>query len=70
MLANHTSITSLLQRTLDQFERLIRRQAFLDQYKKQPMFEENLEEFDDAREVLKSVVQEYKSLEPEAEDIM
>lgn len=68
MLANHTSITSLFQRTLDQFERLMRRQAFLDQYKKQPMFENGLDEFDDAREVLKSVVEEYKGLEPEDED--
>lgn len=68
MLANHTSITSLFQRTLDQFERLMRRQAFLDQYKKQPMFEDNLDEFDDAREVLKSVIREYKSLEPDIDE--
>lgn len=66
MLANHTSITSLFQRIMDQYDRLMKRQAFLDQYKRQPMFEDGLEEFDDAREVVKSIVQEYKSLEPSA----
>ncbi|ANB15514.1 gamma-tubulin [Sugiyamaella lignohabitans] len=65
MLANHTSITSLFQRSLDQFDRLLRRQAFIEQYKKQPMFENGLEEFDDSREILRSVIKEYKDLEQE-----
>ena len=65
MLANHTSITSLFDRALDQFDRLMRRQAFLDQYKKQPMFENDLSEFDDSREVIRSVVKEYKGFEGE-----
>lgn len=34
---------------LDQFDRLRRRNAFLEQYKKEKMFESGLEEFDDAR---------------------
>lgn len=34
---------------LDQFDRLRRRNAFLEQYKRQRMFENGLEEFDDAR---------------------
>ncbi|KAG6874321.1 hypothetical protein C0995_001546 [Termitomyces sp. Mi166 len=49
MLANHTSIASLFKRMLDQFDRLRRRNAFLEQYKKEKMFENGLEEFDDAR---------------------
>jgi hypothetical protein len=36
---------------LDQFDRLRKRNAFLDQYKKEKMFENGLEEFDDARYV-------------------
>jgi len=36
---------------LDQFDRLRRRNAFLEQYKKEKMFENGLEEFDDARYV-------------------
>lgn len=64
MLANHTSIASLFQKTLDQYDRLMKRHAFLDQYRKQPMFEDSLQEFDDAKEVLKSTIQSYKDLEP------
>lgn len=63
MLANHTSMASLFQRTLDQFERLLKRQAFLEQYKKQPMFENGLEEFEDAREHVKHLINSYKQLE-------
>jgi tubulin gamma len=37
---------------LDQFDRLRKRNAFLEQYKKEKMFEHGLEEFDDARYVL------------------
>lgn len=36
---------------LDQFDRLRRRNAFMEQYKKEKMFENGLEEFDDARYV-------------------
>lgn len=64
MLANHTSIASLFQRTVDQFDKLWKRQAFLDQYKRQPMFEDGLEEFEDARGHVKDLIQEYKQLEP------
>lgn len=64
MLANHTSITSLFQRTLDQFDRLWKRQAFLEPYKKQSMFENGLGEFEDAREIVRGLVHEYKKLEP------
>lgn len=39
----------LFKRMLDQFDRLRRRNAFLEQYKRQRMFENGLEEFDDAR---------------------
>ena len=34
---------------LDQFDRLIKRKAFLEQYKKEKLFENGLEEFDDAK---------------------
>lgn len=39
----------LFKRMIDQFDRLRRRNAFLEQYKKEKMFENGLEEFDDAR---------------------
>lgn len=36
---------------IDQFDRLRKRNAFIDQYKKEKTFENGLEEFDDARYV-------------------
>lgn len=68
MLANHTCIASLFMRISDQFDRLMRRQAFIDQYKKQPIFEESLDEFHDSREVVRRVVDQYQKLEPETLD--
>ena len=41
----------LFKRMIDQFDRLKRRNAFLEQYKKEKIFENGLEEFDDARYV-------------------
>ena len=42
-------LLKLFKRMLDQFDRLRKRNAFLEQYKKEKMFEHGLEEFDDAR---------------------
>jgi hypothetical protein len=38
-----------LKKMTDQYDRLRKRNAFLDQYKKEPMFENGLEEFDESR---------------------
>lgn len=40
MLANHTSIAVLFERTMKQFDKLYEKRAFLDNYKRQPMFED------------------------------
>lgn len=45
------ALLQLFKRMLDQFDRLKKRNAFLEQYKKERMFENGLEEFDDARYV-------------------
>jgi len=63
MLANHTSIASLFKRMLDQFNRLITRKAFLEQYKKEKLFENGLEEFDDAKATCEELLREYKACE-------
>jgi len=63
MLANHTSIASLFKPMLDQFDRLRTRNAFLEQYKKERMFENGLEEFDDARATADELLKEYKACE-------
>ena len=43
MLANHTSIRHLFTKCLTQYDKLMRRKAFLDQYEQHPMFADGLD---------------------------
>lgn len=61
MLANHTSICSLFERTLSQYDKLRKRGAFLDQFRKEDMFLEDLHELDDSRDVVENLIQEYEA---------
>jgi len=63
MLANHTCMQELFKRAIKQFDRLRKRNAFIDNYQKQPMFSSNLDEFDSSREVVASLAEEYKASE-------
>lgn len=63
MLANHTSMAELFDRLLHQFDRIRKRNAFLDNYRREPMFAESLDEFDSAREVVQNLVDEYRACE-------
>ncbi|CED82269.1 gamma tubulin [Phaffia rhodozyma] len=63
MLGNHTSIASLFQRTLTQYDKLRKREAFIEQYRKEAMFSDGLEEFDDSRAVVQDLLEEYKECE-------
>lgn len=44
MLANHTGIASMFKRTADQYDRLRKRNAFLDMYKREALFSGDLSE--------------------------
>nr|WAQ15574.1 tubulin gamma 1 [Halisarca dujardinii] len=61
MLANHTSIAYLFERTAKQYDKLRKRQAFLDQFKKEAMFKDDLSELDRSREVVQELVDEYEA---------
>ncbi|CAG9118067.1 unnamed protein product [Plutella xylostella] len=61
LLANHTNISSLFDRCLQQFDKLRKREAFLEVFRKEPMFKESLEEFDESRSVVDDLVQEYQA---------
>lgn len=63
MIANHTSIAYLFERIQRQFDRLYEKRAFLDAYKKQPMFEDGFEEFEDAYDTVTGLVEEYRAAE-------
>lgn len=63
MLANHTSIRGLFKQFLDQYKMLSKRGAFMDQFKKTKIFMDNLDEFNDAEEVVRGLVDEYAAAE-------
>ncbi|KAG0727827.1 Tubulin gamma-1 chain [Chionoecetes opilio] len=59
MLANHTNISALFERTLKQYDKLRKREAFLEQFRKENMFADSLDELDQSREVVQMLVDEY-----------
>lgn len=63
MLANHTGIATLFKRIVLQYDRLRKRNAFLEQYKREAPFAEGLGEFDEAREVVQELIGEYQDAE-------
>lgn len=63
LLGNHTSISNHFKKTCDQYDRLRKRNAFMEQYRREAMFSENLNEFDNSREVVQNLIDEYVSME-------
>lgn len=63
MLANHTGIATLFKRIVFQYDRLRKRNAFLEQYKREDAFRDGLGEFDTAREVVMDLCREYEDAE-------
>lgn len=49
----------LFERTLKQYDKLRKREAFLEQFRKENMFAESLDELDQSREVVQLLVDEY-----------
>ena len=44
-----------------QYDKLRKREAFLDQFKKEAIFKDSLDEFDASREVIQQLVDEYQA---------
>merc|ERR1719443_801169 len=65
MMANHTAICQLFDRCVKQYEKLRSRNAFLENYRQEPMFSDGLGEFDHSKEVVLSLSDEYKAAETE-----
>ena len=63
MLANHTSVATLFRRIVVQYEKMRKRNAFMEMYKKEAPFAEGLGEFDEAKEVVMGLVGEYEAAE-------
>jgi tubulin gamma len=63
MIANHTSIAQLFTSILQSYNQLFKKKVFLDNYKKEDIFKDNLDEFIDAQDILEKVVDEYQASE-------
>ena len=63
MLANHTGIATLFKRILSQYDRMRKRNAFLENYKREAPFADGFGEFDEAREVAQNLIAEYEAAE-------
>jgi tubulin gamma len=63
MLANHTSMAELFERLLKQYDRIKSRNAFLDNFRREAVFQDSLDEFDHSREVVQSLMDEYRACE-------
>lgn len=49
----------LFDRALMQYDKLRKREAFLEQFRKEAMFQENLDELDISRQVVQDLIDEY-----------
>ena len=58
MLANHTSISLLMKQIVDSFQTFYKKKAFLDQFRKEDLFKDSLDEFDDSADVTQKVIQD------------
>jgi hypothetical protein len=65
---NHMSVCpnllcpkQLFDRALQQYDKLRKREAFLEQFRKESMFKDSLEELDHSREVVQELVDEYQA---------
>lgn len=54
-------ISQLFERVLNQYDKLRKRGAFLDQFKREDMFKDDLSELDESRDVVDCLVQEYEA---------
>ncbi|XP_065192849.1 tubulin gamma-2 chain-like [Sycon ciliatum] len=59
MLANHTSIASLFAKTLQDYDKLRKRSAYLHEFRNESIFKDDLSEMDESREVVQELVEEY-----------
>ena len=65
MLANHTSIRQIFSTLRNQFKKLKQRDAHVQHFRETKLFQDSLDEFDDAEEIVRSLIDEYKAAETE-----
>lgn len=63
LMANHTSIHTLFDSILVDFDKIYKRKAFLNTYQQSSLFANNLDEFEDSKNVVYELSEEYKACE-------
>ncbi|OIR57851.1 MAG: tubulin gamma chain [Amphiamblys sp. WSBS2006] len=63
LLGNHTGIGSVLQSMCSKYDKLRKRNAFIDMYRREDMFSDSLSEFDESREAVQRQIDEYQACE-------
>ena len=63
MLANHTSIAQLMQGIVDAHNSMFKKKAYIDMFRKEDMFKDSLDEFNDSMDVVNKVIEEYNASE-------
>lgn len=54
-------LSQLFERTCRQYDKLRKREAFLEQFRKEDIFKDNFDELDNSREVVQQLVDEYSA---------
>ena len=62
LIANDTNISTFFERNARQFDKLMGRRAYIDGYLKAKVFQDSLVEFQDSREVLEQLTDQYKTI--------
>jgi tubulin gamma len=62
MMANHSSINLSFQKILKDFDKLYKKKAFINNYQKYKLFSDNLDEFEDSKNVVNDVIDEYNKI--------
>lgn len=68
MLANHTSISTLFQRIVRQYDKMKAKDAFIDQFKRERVFADDPEmsEFSESRAVVQGLIEEHEAATKES----
>ena len=63
MLANHTSIRQLFQKIMQNYRDMRGKNAWINTFLTQPVFNNSASEFDDSEEVVQMLIDEYRNAE-------
>lgn len=53
------ALLQLFERTCRQYDKLRKREAFLEQFRKEDIFKDNFDELDNSREIVQQLIDEY-----------